>query len=408
MRVLFLSSVSILGGAERMLVTMLRSLQGLAETHVAMPGEGPLVDEVRRAGAQVHAIEMGSLAQLGESDLVRGVRAFDVVGRLGRAVPAAARGAIDVARVVAHTAPDLVHSNGLKTHVLSAFAVRPAVPIVWHLHDFISTRALTGRVFRLGARRVAHAIANSEAVAADARRVVPGLPVAVIENAIDLATFAPGPAGPAEEGELLDREAGLPSAPPGTVRVALVATYGIWKGHDVFLRAAARVVRAVEVPVRFYVVGGPVYATAGSQVTRASLEQMARELGIAEVVGFVAFQREAAPVYRAADVVVHASTKPEPFGLTIAEAMACGRAVIVSQAGGAASLFTHDVDGLGVAPGDDAALACAMVRLVGDAAARQRLGERARVTALRRYDATRIGPALMERYAELTARGRAA
>jgi hypothetical protein len=35
-------------------------------------------------------------------------------------------------------------------------------------------------------------------------------------------------------------------------------------------------------------------------------------------------------VYRALDVVVHASTQPEPFGLTIVEAMACGRAVVAS------------------------------------------------------------------------------
>jgi glycosyltransferase involved in cell wall biosynthesis len=43
-------------------------------------------------------------------------------------------------------------------------------------------------------------------------------------------------------------------------------------------------------------------------------------------------------VYRSLDIVVHASTKPEPFGRTIAEAMACGRAVLLSRESGVAEL----------------------------------------------------------------------
>jgi len=74
-------------------------------------------------------------------------------------------------------------------------------------------------------------------------------------------------------------------------------------------------------------------------------------------VGFVPFQDNPADVYRALDIVVHASTKPEPFGRTIVEAMACGKPVIAAQTGGAAELFTHDHDAVGVPPGDPAALA---------------------------------------------------
>ena len=53
---------------------------------------------------------------------------------------------------------------------------------------------------------------------------------------------------------------------------------------------------------------------------------------------------------RALDIVVHASTEPEPFGLTIAEGMASGRAVIVSAAGGAAEIVQDGVDALTCAP----------------------------------------------------------
>src|SRR5438270_602078 len=74
------------------------------------------------------------------------------------------------------------------------------------------------------------------------------------------------PDGPAAD---LDAASGLAPAPPGTVRVGLVATFATWKGQDVFLEAAARV--PADLPARFYIVGGPLYRTGGSQWTREEL-----------------------------------------------------------------------------------------------------------------------------------------
>jgi glycosyltransferase involved in cell wall biosynthesis len=173
------------------------------------------------------------------------------------------------------------------------------------------------------------------------------------------------------------------------VRVGLVATFANWKGHDVFLEALSRL--PAHLPVRGYVVGGPIYTTAGSQWTRGELEAMAAELGLGERVGFVPFQRDPADVYRMLDVVVHASTRAEPFGLTIAEAMSCGRAVVVSAAGGAAELFAEGVDAFGYTPGDVSGLAAAIRRLVEDAELRRRLAANARATALERFGVERFG-----------------
>jgi glycosyltransferase involved in cell wall biosynthesis len=286
--------------------------------------------------------------------------------------------------------PDLVHSNGIKSHLLLA-AAPPAAPVVWHLHDFYGQRPILGRALRLAARRAAGGVAISRAVAADAAAVLGPLPVEVIPNAIDTARFAPGPG----DGPALDRLAGLPPAPTGTVRVGLVATFASWKGHGVFLEAAAR---AGALPARFYVVGGPVYRTAGSQVSAAELRDRAETLGLTGRVGFVPFQADPAGVYRALDVVVHASTRPEPFGLTIAEAMACGRAAVVSRSGGAAELFTPDHDAIGTTPGDADELAAAVRRLATDAELRLRLGANARRTAERDFDADRLGRQVLALY----------
>jgi glycosyltransferase involved in cell wall biosynthesis len=186
----------------------------------------------------------------------------------------------------------------------------------------------------------------------------------------------------------LDALAGCaaPSAP--MVRVGLVATYSRWKGHDVFLRALSRI-RATN--VRAYVIGGAVYDTDRSQYSLEELRALATSAGVGDRVGFTGFIAGAERAMRALDIVVHASTTPEPFGLAIAEAMACGRAVITSGAGGSAELVRDRVDALTHAPGDADGLARAIDALAGDAMLRARVGAAARQAAAERFDARRLG-----------------
>jgi glycosyltransferase involved in cell wall biosynthesis len=122
-------------------------------------------------------------------------------------------------------------------------------------------------------------------------------------------------------------------------------------------------------------------------------------------VGFIGFQDDPAAVYRAADVAAHASVQPEPFGLTIVESMACGRATVVSRAGGAEELFADGEDALGVPPGDPAALANAILTLARDPALRARLGASARSAVVRRFNPADLPRRVAEIYQPLLASG---
>jgi glycosyltransferase involved in cell wall biosynthesis len=368
MRVLFLSTSGGLGGAERVLVTAVGSVR-LARPDWALRvlslEEGPLRREVTSLGAEYDVLPLPQcLARTGEY----GNRTVATVARLLRAAPSLAPYLMRLRRAIGDWAPGVVHANGLKADVLAALTRPAEARVVWHVHDYVASRGVSPRLLRILAPRIDVVAANSESVAHDLRAVLgPRADVRTVLNAIDISMFTPD--GPAAD---LDALAGLPPAAAGTVRVGLVGTYARWKGHGVFLAALAAL--APGTTIRGYVVGGPQYQVASSQVSRDELERSARHLGIADRVGFVPFQQETAPVYRALDVVVHASTAPEPFGLVIAEALACGRAVVSSAAGGAIEIGDDGRSVLRHAPGDAATLATAIRRLACDGDLRLSLG----------------------------------
>ncbi|MGE0708059.1 MAG: glycosyltransferase [Planctomycetota bacterium] len=392
MRVVYLTPSAALGGAERSLldaILAVRAARPGLEPTLLLGEEGPLLEAAQAQGVAHRLVPFpAALAGVGDSALREsgaGARRA-LLRRAPRAAAGALRYARDLRRAVAELGPDLIHSNTLKTHLLTP-ALGARVPVLWHLRDYLSQRPLVSRLLRPAARAAAAGVAISRSLAEDARGVLPRLPIEVVYNAIDLAAF--DASGPALELE----------AAPGAVRIGLVATYGRWKGHDLFLEALSRLDPAL--PWRAYLIGGAIYRTAGSQWSREELEARARALGVAERVGFVDFVSDPAQAFRALDVVVHASTRPEPFGRTIVEAMACGRAVVAARAGGAAELFRHEVEAVGVPPCDPVALADALRGLVLDPGRRAALGAAGHAAAHERFGRARLGEDLARVYARL-------
>ncbi|HEV8396892.1 MAG TPA: glycosyltransferase family 4 protein [Vicinamibacterales bacterium] len=389
MRLVFLNPSAQLGGAEGALYELLSALRAAHPAWslgLVVAAEGPLVERVRALGLPVTVLLFpASLARLGDWGLGRGLAArLRMAAALGLAAVPAARYAWRLRRLVRREQPDVVHTNGLKMHVLGAWTRPRGAALLWHIHDYVSRRPLAARLLRQRARACAAIVANSQSVAADAGRAIgPGPTVHAVLNGVDLSRFSPD--GSAAD---LDALAGLPPAGPSVVRVGLVATFARWKGHRTFLEALSRLPESL--PVRGYVIGGPVYETAGSQVSLGELRAEAAALGLSSRVGFTGFVADAAPAMRALDIVVHASTDPEPFGLVIAEGMACARAVVVSRAGGAAEITTPGVDALAYAPGDADQLSECLLSLVTNAALRQRLGDAGRTTAERVFDRRRL------------------
>ena len=398
MRILYLNPIGALGGAERSLLDVLAAIRQREpdwELILIAGADGALLHEATLLGVRVECMPMPEeLLTVGDS----GRNPLRQFGRLLQAALSARRYAAKIRDSVIALQPNLIHSNGIKFHVLTRLLRPLKMPVIWHIRDFIGARRLMRHALRWASRAATLAIANSESTAADARAVLPHVRVATVLNSIDLARFSPGPA----HGDMLDTLAGIARNSSPAIRVGLLASYARWKGQELFLQAAALARKITpELDLRFYIVGGPIYKTAGSQYSADELNQIAARLGVADCTALISFQNDPVAIYRALDIVVHASTQPEPFGRTIAEAMACGRAVIAANAGGATELFTDSHDALGVALNDAPALAQAIARLARDTSFRDTLARNARTTAEQKFNPVRMGREVLALYAEV-------
>jgi glycosyltransferase involved in cell wall biosynthesis len=402
MRIAYLAASDQLGGAELALVEMIAGVRRHRvdwDCVVILPGTGPLREACAAHGVNSIVVPFPpAIARLGEMAMIRRGSIWQPASGMRLAsgalrIPSYAR---RLRYTLARCKPTLIHSHGIKTHIFGALC-RGETPLVWHLHEYVSTRPMSRVALRQLRRHCAAVVSNSGSVARDAQAALRmSQPIPVVYNAVNLHRFTP-------DGEAIDLDlaSGLerPSGP--VLRVGLVSTFGKWKGHETFLRALA-IIRA-RLPVRGYIVGGPLYQTDGSQYTAAELESLVRILGLEGTVGFTGFQR-ADRAMRALDIVVHASAEPEPFGLVIAEAMACGRPLVTTGLGGAGEIVNNEIDALVTRPEDPQHLAQAIGRLAADSALRARLATRARASAEARFNPDRLSASLITLY-EYTAAG---
>jgi glycosyltransferase involved in cell wall biosynthesis len=218
------------------------------------------------------------------------------------------------------------------------------------------------------ARPLAHAvdvfIANSSAVA-DASRSAAGRrpsPVAIVPPSVEDSAFDPHP-GP--------RPAFLPSHGHFLL---FVGALGGHKGLDVLLEAYSRLTSRIPL----ILLGMP---------RRDTPDRLPPGVTIVPEMAHV----DVLAAWPHCTLAVVPSLWPEPFGVTAVEAMAAGRAVVASDTGGLRDIVDHEKTGLLVRPGDAAALAGAIARLLSDPTERRRMGAAGRERS-RRFAASRLLP----------------
>lgn len=363
-RVLFVDHTGAMGGAELCLLDIARHYDG--DQTVLLFSGGPFREALARAGIEVEV--------LSAPVAVSGVRREGSGLRSLRALP----GVLDLARRTARLARryDVLYANSQKALVVGALAGKLAGrPVVWHLHDVLTADhfGVTNRrlAVSLANRLVSRVVANSRA---SARAFVESGgrqdKVHVVYNGIDPKPF--DFVGP-DDTNALGESLGLGYAPV----IGAFSRLAPWKGQHVLLDALSRLPGA-----HALIVGEALF---GEEDYAKDLRRRASSLGVEDRAHFLGFREDVPRLMRLSDVVVHASTAPEPFGRMIVEGMLARKPVVASRAGGALEIVEDGVSGLLVPPGDAEALAEALSGLLADPPRGEALAERGYAAAVERF-----------------------
>jgi glycosyltransferase involved in cell wall biosynthesis len=263
---------------------------------------------------------------------------------------------------------------------------------LWKLSDRGSYRqAIFPSLRRLDLRLCSAILTDSHVRAAEfARFLAPSPPpMHVIPNGVRLDP----PSRPA--GEVL-REFGIPEDTRATI-VGQVAGLVPYKGQAALLQAAARAISRGH-DLYILCVGdermGPAYPR--------ELRRQAESLGIADRVRIRGYPGSIADVWNVIDIHVHASSI-DSLPNAVLEGMSLGKPAVVSAVGAIPDHVDHGRTGLVVPPDDPAALADALLRVLGDATLARRLGQGAYERYLERFTpevTTRRIEAVFERMIE--------
>lgn len=214
-------------------------------------------------------------------------------------------------------------------------------------------------------------LAEHEGCPADKVRVVP--------NGVDTERFRP--IAPSRK---LRASFGLPEAGPVA---AIVAALRPEKNHELFLQAARRILE-VRRDAHFLIVG--------DGASRSRLEALRDELGLSGNVHFLGTRSDIPEVLSVVDVLLLTSHM-EANPVSILEALACAKPVVATRVGSIPETVHDGENGYLVAPGDADSLARRVAELFSDAALARRLGQQGRRLVVERWSLDRM----VEGYQEL-------
>jgi glycosyltransferase involved in cell wall biosynthesis len=319
------------GGSERQLVYRLRAMDRArycpAVAVWSFSEADAYVSQIRALGVEVIPIERGA----GPMHRLRALR-----------------------RIVGELRPEVVQSFSFYTNFAVYWAcLGRSIVAVGSLRASLEHAQLeAGPILgRLSARWPRHQSWNSEAAVEESRcgsRFWSPAHIFVVRNGLDLDRF---------------RNVPLPSGPPR--RIVGVGSLFENKRWDRLLHAAAALRRkGLEFQVQI-VGGGPL---------RPRLEELASELGVQDIVEWTGSVKAVEECLAQADLLVHVADH-EGCPNSVMEAMACGRAVIATEAGDVSRLVEDERTGFVVARGDDAALRNRIERCLTQPELCRRLGE---------------------------------
>lgn len=259
-------------------------------------------------------------------------------------------------------APDVVLCHGRMANCYAG-RIQQAVPAAVVIATMRTGKPLPW-LFRRSLRQARHVVANSRAARATlvGAHAVPTERISVIHNALVFPALAEGQRDPSLRA--------VHGANVDTLVLLNVAMLRPEKRHEHLIRVVAGLPATLDWQLWL----------AGEGEARAGCEALVAANGLTKRVKFLGFQRDPGPLYRAADVAVHASGS-EALSNFIIEAQAHGLPAVVCAAQGMEETMLPGETGWIVAPADTDAFRAALIRLASEPAAQRT----ARATTAQRF-----------------------
>lgn len=304
-------------------------------------------------------------------------------------VPLSQRGSLDLCSVrrlrswLATHSVAMVHAHTAHAHSVAALA------LIGRHEPLIVTRRVVFPLKRTWFTRWKyHRVSRLVAISISVQTVLENAGISkhiidVIRDGIDVAEVSRGDATG------IHASCGIADNAPV---VACVANLSHDKDHPTLLRAW-QIVERTSSHARLVLVGGGDH--------RSALETMATDLGLKRV-HFAGFRTDVPNWLTAADVVALTS-QHEGLGSILMDAQACGKPVVATAAGGIPEIVADGVAGFVVPVGDHAAVADRLLRVLGDAELRQRLGAAGRARAVSEFDTSHLVTAHLALYRRIAA-----
>ncbi|MCH9730108.1 MAG: glycosyltransferase [Actinomycetia bacterium] len=336
------------GGADLVLVSMARHMRSWG------PGYRTTVSlRLATTAAQAHA-DVGTPVML--APVVRPQLSAGLRGLFNLAI----RGPLTVVhflRLFGREQPDIVHVNDLYEFLPAIAARIRRIPVVYHIR-MIRPAGIVRDGFRWLLPRISSKIISisravrreydPEGSQGDRQCIIHDLGnTTLVEFTGDVTKTQPRP----------------PGLIPGERLVVMVGRIQGWKGQRVFLDAIRKLPDDLRRRHAFVLVGGGVE---GRSDLWGSPDYLREVVTDAELLGvqWLGARDDVPALLLAADISVHCSVRPEPWGMVVIESLLAGAATIASDAGGVPEIIQAAEVGVLYPPGDAIELSKHLLKLL--------------------------------------------
>lgn len=363
--VLFISHDSSLQGAERCLIDLVSNLdRKLFDPYVILPWKGPIEDHLLQACIPYKILHLTRWIPSHKN------ASWHYIFRFIRDLRAHLWALLSL---IEKENINLVYTNTSTVLEGALVARRAGIPHIWHIHEYLSANPdiysylpnrLTDRIITKLSDCI---ITPSQSLAK--KRFDGSNKAYIVNNGVNLNAFQ------LSDGTHIKRELNIPG---DAAIITFIGSIAATKDPLTFIRAAAQIIAAK--PNTHFLVAGHASDTSLNN----SIKEFIKSTGLSSNIHLLGFRKDTHDILSAA--TIHVSTsQQETFGLTIVEAMACRKPVVVTRCGGPEEVVINSKTGLVVEAGNFNAVANAIFFLIDNPTKATEMGQAGEKRAQERF-----------------------